>query len=642
MKEIRINRLTLENFKCHRLLNLVLDGRPLSIYGDNATGKTSIYDALTWLLFGKDSMGNGEKNIDIKPLDGNGEVRDHQAITSVEAEFTVDSEIFTFRRTYREVWSTKRGAGVATYDGNTSDYFVDGVPVKKNAFDSAIKELVSEDLFRMLTSVGYFASGMKWQERRAVLFDMAGTLTDKEIMAGNPQFTDLLDSLGKLGLSEFKTKLLHQKRSLTGVRDDSPTRINECQRTLQDMEGVDFAAAREEEQALTEKRDGIQVQLMALEQDSVLEKKRLELREAKFERDNLDNRNRVYREAQKKPGPDMSLIRRSIATEKARMERNKMDLDRANRRIERIDGDIQVSREEYVWVNGEAFAGGICPTCGQVLPFEQLQEATRVFNLKKEETLAGIIARADRLKEERQQAFNTSVNIQRDIQESEDRIRELEGELRGSQAPVGEIVDMEGYAESMDAINEKIYGLQAEINSLMADSSKVREQLRSDLAAVNGQLRFTQGIIAKEAVKAQTEKRIEELKADARNAAEALENIEKMLYMMEEFTRYKAKFVESSINDLFRVATFRLFREQANGGLEERCDVVYDGVPFMGLNNGMKVNVGIDIINALSRHYGVTVPLFVDNAEAVTRLEECNAQVIRLVVSEEDKELRFV
>ena len=61
----------------------------------------------------------------------------------------------------------------------------------------------------------------------------------------------------------------------------------------------------------------------------------------------------------------------------------------------------------------------------------------------------------------------------------------------------------------------------------------------------------------------------------------------------------------------------------------------------MGLNNGMKINVGIDIINALSRHYGVTVPLFVDNAEGVTRLEESDTQVIRLVVSEHDKELRL-
>ena len=220
MKEIKIIRLTLENFKCHSHLNLMLEGRSTTIYGDNATGKTSIYDALTWLLFGKDSQGNGEKNIDIKPLDANGDVRDHQAITSVEAEFLADGETVVLQRTYREIWSTRRGSSEAVYDGNTSDYFVDGVPHKKSAFDARVRDLVSEDLFRMLTSVSYFSADMKWQDRRAVLFDMAGTMTDKEIMAGNAQFAPLLDSLGKLNLSEYKAKLLSQKKGLTGVRDD--------------------------------------------------------------------------------------------------------------------------------------------------------------------------------------------------------------------------------------------------------------------------------------------------------------------------------------------------------------------------------------------------------------------------------------
>lgn len=642
MKAIKINRLTLENFKCHQLLNLTLDGRPVSIYGDNATGKTSIYDALTWLLFGKDSMGNGEKNIDIKPLDANGEVRDHEAITSVEAEFSVDGEAITFRRTYREVWTTRRGTGAPVYEGNTSDYFVSGIPMKKNAYDSAIKELVSEDLFRMLTSVSYFASGMKWQERRAVLFDMAGTLTDKEIMASNAQFAQLLDSMGKHSLSEYKTKLLHERKGLTGVRDDTPTRINECQRTLQDISGIDFASARAEEQELTAKRDGIQVQLMAMEQDSVLEKKRLDLREAKLERDQLEARNRAHREGQRSTGRDLSYLHNEVSREKARVESNRGFLQGVKSSIARYDKEIQNSRDEYVRVNGEAFAGGICPTCGQPLPFEQLQEATRIFNLKKEDRLEKIIQKANSLKEEKQRSEGRVQEIEQEISQREANIRELEEQLRNAQSVTVTITDLPEYAEGIAAANAKVNALQTEISGLVADSSKVREQLRSDLAAANDQLRFVQGVIAKEAIKGQTEKRIEELKADARNAAEALETIEKMLYLMEEFTRFKAKFVEDSINDLFRVATFRLFREQANGGLEERCDVVYNGVPFMGLNNGMKVNVGIDIINTLSRYYGVTVPLFVDNAEAVTRLEACNAQVIRLVVSEEDKELRIV
>ena len=640
--EIKINRLTLENFKCHRLLNLQLDGRSVSIYGDNATGKTSIYDALTWLLFGKDSQGNGEKNIDIKPLDPSGEVSDHQAITSVEAEFQADGEAVTLRRTYREIWATRRGSGDPVYEGNTSDYFVDGVPQKKNAFDARVRELVPEDLFRMLTSVSHFAAGMKWQDRRAVLFDMAGTLTDREIMEGAPQFAPLLDSMGRLSLSDYKAKLMSQKKGLNGVRDDAPTRINECQRVLDDLLGIDFEDARKEEKYLSAEKEDLSRQLISLEQDAELEKKRLELREAKLERDTLESRNRAHRDSQKAAGPDLGSIRKAIAEEKMRLESDKIFLETTNRTIQRCDKEIQDSREEYVRVNGEAFAGGSCPTCGQTLPFEQLQDATRKFNEKKETRLSEIIGRANRMKEEKQNYLDHAAKVESGIQQRKAHIQDLEEQLRTMQESTVEITDLPEYAETMAEKEQRISGLQDEINCLVADSSNVRNDIRAKLAAVTDQLYFTQKILAKEAVLEQTRKRVEELKADARNASEALESIEKMLYLMEEFIRYKAKWVESSVNDLFRLASFRLFREQANGGLEERCDAQYNGVPFMGLNNGMKVNVGIDIINALSRFYGVTVPLFVDNAEAVTRLESCNAQVIRLVVSEEDKELRIV
>ena len=76
--DIRLKELHLENFKCHKNLTIAFDGRDTSIYGDNATGKTSVYDALTWLLFGKDSLGNGEKAIEIKPLGTDGTVADHE------------------------------------------------------------------------------------------------------------------------------------------------------------------------------------------------------------------------------------------------------------------------------------------------------------------------------------------------------------------------------------------------------------------------------------------------------------------------------------------------------------------------------------------------------------------------------------
>lgn len=641
MKKIRINRLTLENFKCHDHLNLVFHGESASIFGDNATGKTSIYDGLTWLLFGKDSSGNGEKNIDIKPLDPSGQVRDHQAITAVEAELDVDGEVMTLRRTYREIWSTKRGSSEAVYDGNTSDYFVDGVPQKKNAFDAKIKELVPEEVFRLLTSVSYFSSDMKWQDRRATLFDIAGTLTDKEIMASNEQFQDLLDSMGKLSLPEYKAKLLSQRKGLTGIRDDTPTRISECQKTLKSIQGIDFVEAREQEQALSDQQTELSRKLIAWENSNVLSDLQLKLREAKLERDTLESQNRVHRQNQSAGKPDTQAMAKTISSERMRLETLKTLTDGVRKEIDSYQKDIAAGREEWIRVNGEAFTGGICPTCGQALPFEQLQQATQSFDERKKQRLQGILEKGNQAKESCSTAQQRLKELETEIRDREGQIQALVEQLEAIKSSTVVVTDLPEYAEQMQAIQEKCSSLQAEIQRVMQDNAKEQNAIRVQLTAVNDQLRLVRGVIAKESVKERTMDRIAQLKADAKNAAEALEAIEKMLYQMEEFTRFKARFVEDGINSLFCLATFRLFREQANGGLEERCDVVYKGVPYMGLNNGAKINVGIDIINTLSRHYGVTVPLFVDNAEAVTRLLDCDAQVIRLVVSEEDKELRL-
>lgn len=642
MKKMKINRLTLTNFKCHDMLNLVFDGRSTSIYGDNATGKTSIYDALTWLLFGKDSAGNGEKNIDIKPLDASGQVRDHQAITSVEAELDVDGEIITLERTYREIWSTKRGSSEAVYDGNTSDYYIDGVPHKKSAFDARIKELVPEDVFRLLTSVSYFAVDMKWQDRRTTLFDIVGALTDKEIMAANGQFAPLLESMGKLSLPEYKAKLLSQRKGLIGVRDDTPTRISECQKTLEDMQGIDFEEAKDQENALTCQQEELSRKLIALENNSTLSDLHLKLREAKLERDTLESKNRAYRQEQSAGVPDTRAMERTIQSERLRVETLVTLMTAVKKDIDGYQTDIAASREEWIRVNGGAFTGGICPTCGQSLPFEQLQKATADFEEKKKQKLQAIMNKGNRYKESCANAEQRLKDLEQEKAKMEENIQVLVQQLETVKANAVVISDMADYSKNIQVLQEKCTSIQTEIQRIMQDSAQEKEGILTKLSAVNDQLRLVRSVIAKEDVRDRTLKRIQQLKTDAKNAAEALEAIEKMLYLMEEFTRYKARFVEDGINSLFSLATFRLFREQANGGLEERCDVVYKGVPYMGLNNGAKINVGIDIINTLSRHYGVTVPLFVDNAEAVTRLLDCEAQVIRLVVSEEDKELRVV
>ena len=640
MTEIKIKRMYLENFKCHRSLTLNFDGGNASIYGDNASGKTSIYDALTWLLFGKDSAGNGEKNIEIKPLDANGEVKDHLAVTAVEAVLLVNGEEMTLRRTYKEVWTTKRGSSEATYDGNTSEYYVDGVPCKKNGFQDKVNELVSEDTFRMLTSVSHFANGISWQDRRAVLFQVAGVMDDNQILATNEAFQPLVESMGKLSVDDYKKKLLAEKKKFVGAKTEIPARISECQKTIEDIEVLDFTGAKAEVEALNTRKESIEAQILAIEHDSAADAKRLEIREAQLELNALHNENKLYRASQSGAVTDVNQLRCDLSNLNTRLGRMEATFKNEQEYIADCDKRIERARNEWMSTNGEVFTGGTCSACGQTLPADKLQRTRDAFEARKKKRLSEIEESANSYKAAKAQAEDRLERTQADMQQLVEEIQSLQTQIATAESNVVEIRDMDGYADKATAINDKIQKLNRELADMVMNTNAAMQNLRIERAEVIGLIAAQQVIISKESLLDYSRERIEHLREDARSAAECLEAIEKMLYLMEEYSRYKTRFVEDSINGLFRIARFRLFREQANGGIEERCDVVHDGVPYISVNNGMKINLGIDIINTLSVAYGVRVPLFVDNAESVTKLENCNSQIIRLVVSETDKELR--
>ena len=200
---------------------------------------------------------------------------------------------------------------------------------------------------------------------------------------------------------------------------------------------------------------------------------------------------------------------------------------------------------------------------------------------------------------------------------------------------------MEDYAVRKAELEAQAASIHVELDGLAMETAARVQTCRSALADADRELDRLSGELSKKAALEYAAKRMDELREQAAVASDELNKLDGILFLCEEFTRYKVKFIEESINRRFSMVRFRLFREQINGGLEDCCDVTVDGVPFgEGLNTGARFNAGIDIINTLSRHYGAQVPLFVDNAESVTPLAQADTQVIRLVVSENDKELR--
>lgn len=643
--DIRLKSLHLENFKCHKNLTIAFEGRDTSIYGDNATGKTSVYDALTWLLFGKDSLGNGEKAIEIKPLGTDGSVLDHEAVTVVEAVLLVDLEELKLTRTFKELWSTKRGSVEASYDGNTSEYSIDGVPCKANAYKAKVAELVDEEKFRLLTSVSYFAATMPWQKRREVLFDLFGGLDDRAIMGMNERFAPLLEAMGKRSLEDTKKVLTQEKKGLTVTRNEVPARISECEKTIEDLAGLDYDGAKAEWEALKDRESALTTELLSIRQNTAVREKQTDLREAQGALTALEAENNLFRREQERNKPNVAAVEERLASTRKIIRRLELTLEGLDARKGRLDSKIETARNRWKAVNAETYQGeDTCPTCGQKLPEERTQAAREAFEADKRLRLERLVAEANELKASKAEEKGAIRSTTEDLEDARKDAENQEAELAQAKAAAAgiEISDEPGYDEQKAVLEGRIRQAQEDLRKLQADSETASRGIQQRIREVQEEISRCGAILGKRSAYDYAQQRVRELRDSAKVAAESLARVEGLLRLMEEYSRYKADFAEAGVNEHFRLAKFRLFREQANGGTEDRCDVTYDGVPYTGLNNGMKINVGIDIINALSRAYRVAVPLFIDNAESVTNLENCRCQVIRLVVSEQDKELRIV
>jgi DNA repair protein SbcC/Rad50 len=69
--KLEIKKISLLNFKGVRNYETNFSLRT-TVYGDNSSGKTTIFDAFTYLLFGKDSL--DRQQFEVKTLDKNNNV----------------------------------------------------------------------------------------------------------------------------------------------------------------------------------------------------------------------------------------------------------------------------------------------------------------------------------------------------------------------------------------------------------------------------------------------------------------------------------------------------------------------------------------------------------------------------------------
>jgi len=644
---MKLINLKLRNFKGIREFDLETFGESQAIFGDNGTGKTTLFDAFSWLLFDKDSA--NRKDFEIKTLGVDGEPV-HGLEHEVEGVLETGGCQINLRKVYSENWTKKRGSIEREFTGHTTNYFLDGVPVKKNEYEATIAGIVDEDAFKLLTNPRHFNEVLHWQDRRKLLLEVCGDLSDAEVIASDSKLAKLPKILNGRKLEDHRKVIAARRSEINKDIEKIPVRISEVQRGLPDA--INAPGLKKELEDLREKRNTKSQELANLEAGGGVAEKTKELRviEAGILKAENEQRTAAADETQA-----VRLELSKLADERAKvnsaMALRGGQIEERQGLIRGLEVRLDEFREGWRITNSENFGfeqSDTCPACGQSLPPEHLEAAREKamadFNLNKANKLASITEEGQSIKA-KVEALNKEVGIlELENTNNEARLAELNKELNGARSTISDLENKETeppvgptYAE----LTQKKSAIELDIEKLKATNSGAVEALGLILSAIDTKIADCESAIAQIKQREVGLQRIEELKSEERTLAKEFERLEGELYLTEQFVRAKVNLLEDRINSRFELARFKLFEEQVNGATNEICVATANGVPYDALNNGMRIEVGMDCIKTLQRFYNFYCPVWVDQAESFCHLPEMECQVIRLVVSEKDKALRI-
>lgn len=678
--QIKLKSLHLENFKGIKLMDVAFEDKT-KIKGQNAAGKTTIFDGFTWLLFNKNSV--GEEKFNVRPLDAGGNRIDNVEI-KVSAVLDVDGKEVELSKVQKQNWVKKRGTDTAVLQGNVNSFEIDGYPKSEADYKAYISGLVAEDLFKMLTNPQYF-SGMKWKDQRDILMKFVSDISDVElarqlnIVDGEDKHTYdmLIPELEKAPSTDdiqkkFSKALLEWKKKQAEI----PVRIDELSKSLVHIDVADQELAKTDLERRISEIDAkikdagsaisdLQSEEMQLQFDMSgimqtmnceLSEKRRKLDDAKYEASQL------FADANKK-----------ISTNEKQIEDNKAAIEAAEKRRSELGTEYNAEKaktfdetpflfHEEEWQFDENST--ICKSCGQVLPADRIERIKADFEARKakckEDCANNIEIRRVLFKKNQNKALEDikakgfeQKHIIEDLTAKNEQLQsEIETLKKQEQDAIAKQNEL---AKQLDELpKEADYSQNPEYVKLKARHDEVTTQIESmkssddasevfkeECKALVAELDSVKAEIAKASKNIEIEERIGELEAEQKEVGQKVAYQEKMLYLLEQFIKAKMLRISETINSKFKTVSWKLFEVQINGGLKECCECTVNGVPYSTLNSGHRIIAGLDIIQSLSELYGVTATIFVDNAESLNEFNvpDMAAQMILLAVSD-DKELK--
>jgi len=644
---MKIIRLSTAHFKALGKYTLDTHGKDVTIEGQNGLGKTSVFDAAMWVLTDKDSLGQSPGHgFKIKPLNAAGEVAKHKLDYEAELVIEHDGREIALRKVYKEVWGDPRKEGVEKLLKHETNRFIDSVPTDERPYNDFIASICDPKRLLILSRPTYFnelpdAPGSPgWQQRRNMLVSAFGDVTDAEVMGASKKFKPLVDELKGKTVDDFKKVLTSSRKDIVKGRQDIPGRIDELSRGLDGADGVGGAAPESSTQSLRDRLKELNINrasILAGGQAGELTKR---LRELEAEGQAIYSR--LRQKAEEEAHEAQKTLRQAnfvLDGEKQKATRLHYEIEQDKVALAGLDKDLASLRADFTYIsNNNPVIDEACPTCGQGFPLDKIQELQEAWNLNKAKSLEdnrergkACKAKADQMREKINRKLSEIGDMTTTIEEL---TRQRDGADQVAQMPKD--LPMLSSPE-YKANDEKQFAVKAAIAE--AATSTDTTAIDEEIAECELEIKAQDEAKARVQAQAEARERITELEAQEKAMGAEIEAIDKMLFLIEEFTKAKVAMLDDKINSHFEKVRFKLSETQINEGIAPCCICTMNGTPWTSLSTGERIIAGLDVICTLSKAWGLTIPVFVDNSESVTMELKAPGQLIALRAVEGLKKL---
>ena len=658
MKKIIFKSLSLLNFKGIRNLHVSFGENLTVISGRNAAGKTSIADAIMWVLF---DVGYDGNKLEPKTFDKN-----HEIIKEIphEAELTllVDGDQIVLKRSLSDAWKGDKCT-------NTYKYYVDGDVTTAGDFKKVVESICPDSVFRRISSATNFCS-LPWQKQRELLESLADQYTSQDITQGDERFDFVVEELKKKSIADLIHHIKYKRKEVQKQLDSVPVRLAELNKSL--PEAQDWDALSAEKTKLNDKLVELANKMQAIRiggadkvrYDGIL--KKIEFAEKRKRNMEQGAMNLATEQATKHQS---DVITTNIAVKKAQSlvddlkatmrgytesEIHAKDKkEECERKVVDINNRLdELSKSRWSW-NAE---DGICPHCGQPLPAEDVErikkESKDRFNERKsnaskkiQEEFNGIQHEytdakniLEKLDNDRMVTTNQLVKANKTLKEAEFKKLEVDAEKPKTYEQI--LFEKEEYQQ----VVKEIADLQAELKEPSASSdenAKMLVELEKEREPIGIRYNEVLELLATKETYDRISELIEKAKQDKESYQNQLDELDEQLDLANEYNKKSCHLLEENVNGHFSYVKWSMFTQDLDGNMKPYCECYHDGVPYSRLNGAAKVNAGIDIANTFSRFYQVSAPMVLDECESVNDpIYSGEQQQIRLKVTTDDK-LKF-